>query len=232
MDHDVFTVSSGPSRWGWLLARRAYRVGSSDGTAGRLYTRLRESADYNQSGLMMRIMGHSLRKTFLSDPRPLVVAHPSLVGMLRGHPALIYQHGELVVPDEAVVLGARTVLVPTEDAARPFGAAGYRADQVMVTGLCVELSLRRQAEDAYRVRLARMKDDRPLTDQLKDPDSGWGEPGSELWNLRQLDALGSKKRVIEFIKEVTHFTIDLENKTLPMIKLEAAKLLSSHHAAN
>ncbi|MBU0984479.1 MAG: hypothetical protein KKA42_11450, partial [candidate division Zixibacteria bacterium] len=163
MDHDVFTVSSGPSRWGWLLARRAYRVGSSDGTAGRLYTRLRESADYNQSGLMMRIMGHSLRKTFLSDPRPLVVAHPSLVGMLRGHPALIYQHGELVVPDEAVVLGARTVLVPTEDAARPFGAAGYRADQVMVTGLCVELSLRRQAEDAYRVRLARMKDDRPLT---------------------------------------------------------------------
>ena len=75
-------------------------------------------------------------------------------------------------------------------------------------------------------------DKRSIEEKRADPEAGWGVPGSELWNLRHLDELNAKKQVIDFIKEITHFTIKLESKTLPVIKLEAAKLLKSHHASN
>lgn len=97
-----------------------------------------------------------------------------------------------------------------------------------------ELGFKRLIDDALKSeqiyeKPKPIKDDRPIEVKLKDPDVGWGEPGSELWNLRHLESLRAKRKVIEFIKEVTHFTISLDNKTLPIIKAEAAKLLKAHH---
>jgi hypothetical protein len=108
-------------------------------------------------------MGQSIRRTYRDDPDPLIVAHPSLVAMLRGRPNLIYQHGELAVPKEALVPGAACVFVPTNKAADAFVASGYDEGQVVVTGLCIEPALVRQASEAFNMRLQRIKSRAALT---------------------------------------------------------------------
>jgi hypothetical protein len=77
--------------------------------------------------------------------------------MLAGKPNLLYQHGELVTPGEAVVCGASTVFVPTEAAAQPFLTGGYDRGQVIVTGLCIEPGLVTQAARAFESRFARLQ---------------------------------------------------------------------------
>ena len=154
----VFDLSHGLSRVGLPTARWLYRRGSSGGVAGFVYRQLRSHTDYNRDSLSLRLMGRDVREAFVGDSDPLIVAHPTMVGILRGKPELIYQHGELVTPDEAVVRGASTVLVPTPEAAEPFRThGGYRPEQVVVTGLCIEPSLIRQAADAHAARLARYR---------------------------------------------------------------------------
>ncbi|MFH1372576.1 MAG: hypothetical protein ABII79_02105 [bacterium] len=160
---DVLEVSKGLSRLSWQLARWFYRHGSSGGPVASVYKRLRANADYNRSGLMLSLMGRDIRRRFVSDSRPLVVAHPTLVGILQGRRNLIYQHGELVTPGEAVVAGASKVLVPTERAAGPFLESGYTAADVVVSGLCIEPALVNQAADVCRRRLRRIDGGEPLT---------------------------------------------------------------------
>jgi len=106
---------------------------------------------------MLRLIGRDIRRKHLTDSDPLVVAHPVLVGILKGRPDLIYQHGEVVTPREAVVVGAETVLVPVENAAQPFRDAGYEHSRVFVSGLCVELPLVKQASDAFQMRIKRIE---------------------------------------------------------------------------
>ncbi len=160
---DVFEVSQGLSWLSWQLARWFYRHGSSGGPVAAVYRRLRANADYNRPGLMLRIMGRDIRRRFMSDTSPLVVAHPTLVGILRGRRNLIYQHGELVTPGEAIVAGASKVLVPTEQMARPFLELGYAAADVVVSGLCIEPALVKQAADVCQERLKRIESGGPLT---------------------------------------------------------------------
>ena len=159
---DVFELSSGLSLVGWKLARWLYQSGSSGGPAGAIYSRLR-GGDYNRPGVALRIMGRQVRKRFLPTDSPLLVAHPTLVGVLGGRPNLIYQHGELVAPPESLVRGAAFVMVPTKDVARRFVEAGCSEDALFISGLCVEPSLIRQAEDAYRLRRSRLESDVALT---------------------------------------------------------------------
>ncbi len=154
---DVFAVSSGLSKLAWRLIRGLYHVGSSGGPGGRLYNRLRKDADYNRPGVMLRLLGRSIARTYMSRPWPLVVAHPILAAILKGKQQLIYQHGELVAPSESLVRGASRVLAPTEETARAFVESGYAPEDVVVTGLCIELSLARQAEDAYEGRMERLR---------------------------------------------------------------------------
>jgi hypothetical protein len=54
-----------------------------------------------------------------------------------------------------LVHGATKLLVPTEDTAHLFVESGYARDKVLVTGLCIEPSLVRQAEEAFESRLNR-----------------------------------------------------------------------------
>ncbi len=158
----VFDHSRGLSAAGWRSARWLYRKGSSGGPIGWAYERLRRGADYGRQGLPLRLLGRDIKAHFQHESTPLVVAHPTLTGILSGRSDLIYQHGEVAVPPEAVVCGASTVIVPLESAAEQFLAAGYRPEQVMVSGLCIETQLRDQAESAFLSRQRRFTSDRPL----------------------------------------------------------------------
>ena len=161
---DVFEVSTDVARWAWLVARWLYTSGSSsEGAVGNLYRKLRTNSDYNTDSLALRIMGRDIRRTYMSTTDPVVVAHPILVAALRGRKNVYYQHGEAVTPKEAVVEEATAVFVPTESAAAPFISHGYSKEQVIITGLCIEAALARQAKDAFDTRLQRMRSDAPLT---------------------------------------------------------------------
>lgn len=161
---DVFALCHGPSGWLWRLARLMYAAGSSGGGRRPLYTRLRTQLDYQRAGPLLHLMGLPLRRAFAGSPSPLVVAHPLLVTLLRAtHPHLIYQHGELAVPTEALAPGASLVLVPDARAADAVAAAGTPRERIGVTGLCVEPGLVAGAADAYAARQARLASAAPLS---------------------------------------------------------------------
>ena len=159
---DVFSVSSFLPRQAWKIARWLYVRGASSKLIGYAYKQIRAGADYNSEGVFLRLMGRSIRSKLMHDPDPVIVAHPSLVGILQGRPAVLYQHGETVAPGESLVRGAETVFVPTETVAESFRKVGYAADSVIVTGLCIEPALVRQAKDCFESRLARLASNEPL----------------------------------------------------------------------
>ncbi|MEW5796055.1 MAG: hypothetical protein AB1772_06800 [Candidatus Zixiibacteriota bacterium] len=82
---------------------------------------------------------------------------------MRGRRNLVYQHGELVAPKETLVTGASTVIVPTQEVADTFLSAGYKRDQIFVSGLCIESELARLAADSYQFRQARFHQRAGLT---------------------------------------------------------------------
>jgi hypothetical protein len=156
-ESDVFEVSHGLSKAMWKAARWMYRKGSSPGIVGALYRKLRSKADYNRPSFILKTMGRDIRRRFLTDPSSLVVAHPTLIAILKGRQNLIYQHGENATPKEAIVAGASRIIVPTEETAKPFLHFGYKRDEITVSGLCIEPALAKQAEDAFESRLTRIK---------------------------------------------------------------------------
>ncbi len=196
---DVFEASSGLSLMGWRTARWIYERGSSSGLLGRWYSSLRRRADYTRRSAMLHVMGQSIRRRFMKDPDPLVVAHPSLTAMLRGRPDLIYQHGESAVPREALVLGASHVYVPTNEAADAFVVAGYDRSQVIVTGLCIEPALVRQAPESLELRLRRIKSREPLTGAFF---SSGAEPADHVRIIVQaaISSISCGKRAMIFAK--------------------------------
>jgi len=193
---DVFELSKGVSQVGWRSARWLYRHGSS-GPFSALYAHLRARSDFNRGSVMLGLMGRQIRAAFIDDPEPLMVAHPTLVGILKGKRELIYQHGELVTPAQAAAIGATTVLVPTPEAARPFVDAGYHRKQIVVTGLCVEPTLVKQAADAYVARSGRYGEAVPLTGAFF---SSGAEPPVHVFKLisAALSALHDGGRVVLF----------------------------------
>jgi hypothetical protein len=113
--------------------------------------------------LSLSILAAGLRSRFSTGAEPLVVSHPILIGILRGRGGLIYQHGELVAPDESLVKGADLVIVPTTAVAERFAAIGYSTEQIVISGLCIEPSMVRQAADAFTSRIDRISGNGPLT---------------------------------------------------------------------
>lgn len=160
---DVFEIARGVSALAWKFTRWLYRSAPSNQLIGTAYHALRHSSDYNRDSLSLTLLGRDIRKQFAAERGPVIVSHPTLVGILRGKPGLIYQHGELAVPAESLVRGAELVLVPTSEQAVLFIRAGYRSDQVIVTGLCIEPPLVKQATDAYTARMQRHASGAQLT---------------------------------------------------------------------
>jgi hypothetical protein len=151
------------SRLGWAAVQSVYRYGSSPGPMQTLYRTIRSTNDYNCDSFAMKLLGRSIRATYAHDTAPIVVSHPLMVGILRGRANLFYQHGELVAPSESIVAGATTVFVPTDTVADSFQRGGYRDDQIVVSGLCIEPALVKQAAEARELRLQRYSANCPLT---------------------------------------------------------------------
>lgn len=107
--------------------------------------------------MSLNILGRPLVEMFGPGSDPLIVSHPMLVGILANRPNLLYQHGELVAPDESLVRGASTVFVPTHEVADRFLSVGYSRGQIFVTGLCIEPPLTRSAADMYPARMNRLQ---------------------------------------------------------------------------
>ena len=162
-DSDVFEVSTGLSRSAWKTARWLYTTGSSSRIIGPVYERIRRGNDYNREGPMLRLMRRDVAAKYAGSDTGVIVAHPSLVAALRGRDNLIYQHGELATPSESVVSGASTILVPTEESARPFLRHGYGENAVVVTGLCIEPALVKQAVVSFDERCDRVEKGNFLT---------------------------------------------------------------------
>lgn len=160
---NVLEQSRGISRLAWKAVRWLYREGSSGGVIGHIYRNLRHNTSYNESSVAMRVLGRDLCSQYMDGNYPLVVAHPLLVGLLRGRSNIIYQHGELVVPEESLVHGAMQVFVPASEVADQFMQFGYTKSQVIVTGLCIEPSLVAQVLDSYDLRQERLYGSGSLT---------------------------------------------------------------------
>jgi hypothetical protein len=80
---DVFAETSGAARAAWSLARSVYQGGGRSPALSAIYNRLRASGDYNRGGTLQGVMGRPLRRTYVDDPVPLVVAHPILAAILK-----------------------------------------------------------------------------------------------------------------------------------------------------
>lgn len=160
---DVFDISCDLSSLAWKAARWLYRNGSGSRLIGPLYEWVRSKNGSNGASACASLLGRDLRRWARRRDGLLVVAHPILVEVFRGRPGLIYQHGELVAPAEALVSGAEQVLVPTAEVAQRFVDVGYDDRQVHVTGLCVESGLVASAADSHHKRRQRLRGDGPLT---------------------------------------------------------------------
>jgi hypothetical protein len=160
---DVFALAAGASRLAWRAARAAYTLGSSGGGANNWYSRLRARTDFNRDGTMLRLLGAPLRATYADDPALLVVAHPLLAGIFRDHDRLVYQHGELAVPREALVRAKHTVLVPDAGTADSFRHAGAAGRAIHVTGLNIDPLLQPLAAAAFAARVDRLRGTARLT---------------------------------------------------------------------
>ena len=75
---------------------------------------------------------------------------------------LYYQHGEVVVPNEALVRGRHRIFVPLSCGADAFLRAEYSHEQVFVSGLCIEASIVSQSEGSFNKRISRLQGSDPL----------------------------------------------------------------------
>jgi hypothetical protein len=228
---NVFDLTPFYSRIGWSMVERLYRHGSSPGQLGSLYNRLRQKNDFNRRSLTMSFFGSGLRSRFSKVQGPVLVSHPMLVGILKGSCHLIYQHGELVAPDESLVTGANLVIVPTQDVASRFKAVGYSAEQILVSGACIEPSLVRQAADAYQSRVLRYSGSEPLTGAFF---SSGAEPSDHVERLVAAvkAALSVDHRVLIFAKQggrlAKAVNAALQPLDLPYRTVDATSEIPSH----
>lgn len=212
---NVFDLTPFYSRIGWSIVESLYHHGSSPGQLGSLYNRLRQRNDFNRRSLMMSYLGSGLRSRYSKVQGPVIVSHPMLVGILKGSCHLIYQHGELVAPDEALVTGANLVIVPTQEVAVRFQSVGYSPEQILVSGACIEPSLVRQAADAYQTRIARYASNEPLTGAFF---SSGAEPSDHIEKLvaAAKAALSVDHRVLIFAKQGGRLAKEIDAALLPL----------------
>ncbi|MCM2270977.1 MAG: hypothetical protein NDJ18_00260 [candidate division Zixibacteria bacterium] len=197
---EVTQIVPWPSRQAWKWVDWLYRHGSSPGFLATTYNRLRHQANYNNSRWSMSLLAAGLKSRFSTDSQPVVVSHPILVGILRGRKGIIYQHGEMVAPRESLVSGAELIIVPTQAVADQFASIGYDPSQILVSGLCIEPAIVRQAADAFTARIDRFGGDQPLTGAFF---SSGAEPRDHVEQLiaAAVAAASMDQRVIIFARQ-------------------------------
>lgn len=161
---DVFAASKGCSQAAWRGVRWLYRTGGRGGMITALYGRLRQSSSSQQSGgPALAVLGRDIRRLASRGTGIVVVSHPILARLLAPLAPVVYQHGELAAPAEAMVPGCRKILVPWAETAARFEKAGISVESLVATGQCVEPELRAVADAGFQARLQRINGRGPLT---------------------------------------------------------------------
>ncbi len=161
---NVSDLSGGISRAAWRLVRKLYSLGGRGGVISALYGSMRKvSASGEGGGLVYNFLGRDIKKSLSDYAGPVVVAHPIVARILSGVNRVIYQHGELAAPDEAIVRGCEKLLVPLKETEQIFKRARIVENKIIVTGQCVETGLVPLARTAFDKRMERLNGDQPLT---------------------------------------------------------------------
>ncbi len=160
---DIADLPGRAARAAWRLAAGLYARGSSLGGGSTWYDRLRRRADCRNHPLALRALGQPARRAAARLAGPLVVSHPLLAAILRDHPGLVYQHGELALPAEAMVNSQGHCIVPLAAQADVLKRHGLAAARIFVSGLCIEPALAARAGALAENRLRRYQADEPLT---------------------------------------------------------------------
>jgi hypothetical protein len=190
--------SRGVSRAAWTAVLASYHLAGRGGAVSRLYHRVRGGVDYNEPSLLLNVLGRDLRR-WAGDSGVLIVDHPAVVGALGGRPDVWYIHGELVAPPEAIVRKAARIFVPREETAGEFLRGGVYPEQVLVTGVCVEVGLVPQAIERANARRERIRSGAPLTVAFF---SSGAEPGAHVRAIAAAAAAlaGSSHRAMVFAR--------------------------------
>jgi hypothetical protein len=152
---DVFSLSKGLSLSFWRLADFLYRQGSQGGMIGGIYGAIRKRRIRRSSGLFEKRMAAGVRQYLKQYPYRTLVAHPLLAAMILDIVPVYYQHGEIAVPDEAIVSGVEEIFAPIADSVACFSRGGVDESRLFVTGLCIEPQLAEKAEMCFMNRCAR-----------------------------------------------------------------------------
>lgn len=158
---DVFTASKGFTLLTWYLVKYLYRIGARGGIVTFLYGFIRRFS--GTGGMSLYWLGHDIRKLFTGYTKPIIVAHPILARILSRQCTVIYQHGELAAPVEAIVSHCQKILIPLRETARVFETSGIKASNMVITGQCIESNLIVQAESAFKKRADRISSLQNLT---------------------------------------------------------------------
>ncbi len=163
---DIADLPGQPARAAWRMAAWLYKHGSSLGGGATWYDRIRRRADCRHNPLALRLLGRPARRAAAGRTGPLVVSHPLLAAILRAHPGMVYQHGEPVLPAEALINCQGHFIVPTANLADELKRRGYSPKRILVSGLCIEPALAAQAGPMADARLGRFRTDAPLMGAL------------------------------------------------------------------
>ncbi|MFH1700096.1 MAG: hypothetical protein ABIE07_05865 [Candidatus Zixiibacteriota bacterium] len=155
---DVFSLSSGLSLLCWKIIQMIYYLGARGGVVSNLYNWFRKRLKPGkENGILLRLLGKALIKYLKGFSGLIVVAHPILVQILGSHFDVVYQHGELVTPDEAIVKNCRKIIVPLQITADKFRKAGIQSKNIAIVGQCIENGLVSLSRISIEKRLERLK---------------------------------------------------------------------------
>lgn len=161
---DIFSSGGWMTRVAWSLIRQMYHVGSRGGLFTRFYNRIRKRTEGENSGrLLVAILGRDIAKKLRRFSGLVVVAHPLLARILENQNRVVYQHGELVFPQEAAVFGCEAILVPSYDVAEQAERLGIGKAQVVVTGQCLERDLVPNDDSSFSERIERYQSGLPIS---------------------------------------------------------------------
>lgn len=160
---NVFELSDGLWLKLWHAVRQLYKSGSQGGLIGTIYGITRKRRSPNRYGLIEKCLAAGIREYLRANRQPTLVAHPILVPMISDLVPTYYQHGEIAVPDEAIVQGVEKIFVPVRESADRFTQWKNGSRDIVLTGLCVENDLAKGAEGNFANRVSRLKDAASLT---------------------------------------------------------------------
>ncbi|UCD18412.1 MAG: hypothetical protein JSV44_05755, partial [Candidatus Zixiibacteriota bacterium] len=154
---DVFSVSSGLSLGLWRMVRWLYLQGSQGKISRKFYRIIRRDKKPDPRGIVEKMLAVKVRSYLQHNRYPTLVGHPMLVSMISDLVPVYYQHGEIAVPDLALVSDAEKVFVPLDSCRERLVLNGIPQSTVLATGLCIEDYLAKHAREYYEKRLNRLK---------------------------------------------------------------------------